>query len=77
MKRPKRARIRRRYKNETYPLVMLRFEDGHEIKLKKGEAKAFDAYSGETVKVVVLWDASANERETVAVKKAETFEEAK
>jgi len=77
VKPPKRARIRRRYKNEKYPLVMLRFEDGHEIKLKKGEAKAFDAYSGETVKVVVLWDASANERETVAVKKAETFDEAK
>ena len=77
MKPLQRARIRRRYKNEKYPLVMLRFEDGHEIKLKKGEAKAFDAYSGETVKIVVLWDASANERETVAVKKAETFEEAK
>ena len=70
-------RIRRRYKNEKYPLVMLRFEDGHEIKVRKGEAKAFDAFAGETVKVVVLWDASANERETVAVKKAETFEEAK
>ena len=73
----KRVRIRRRYKNEQYPLVLLRFEDGHEIGLKKGEAKAFDAYSGETVKVVVVWDASANERETVAVKKAETFEDAK
>lgn len=56
---------------------MLRFEDGHEIKFTKGESKSFDAYAGETVKVVVLWDASANERETVAVKKAETFEEAK
>ncbi|MEK7402547.1 MAG: hypothetical protein AABZ80_09330 [Gemmatimonadota bacterium] len=70
-------RIRRRYKNEMYPLVLLRFEDGHEIKLKKGEAKSFDAYAGETVKVVVLWDASANERETVVVQKAEQFEEAK
>ncbi len=60
-----------------YPLVLLRFEDGHEIKLKKGEAKSFDAYAGETVKVVVLWDASANERETVVVQKAEQFEEAK
>ena len=77
VKPPRRARIRRRYKNEKYPLVMLRFEDGHEIKLKKGEAKAFDAYAGETVKVVVLWDASANERETVSVKKAEDFDEAK
>ena len=56
---------------------MLRFEDGHEIKLKKGETKSFDAYSGETVKVVALWDPSANERETVLVKKAEDFEEGK
>jgi hypothetical protein len=55
---------------------MLRFEDGHEIRVKKGEAKAFDAFTGETVKVVVLWDASANEREAVASKKAETFDEA-
>lgn len=77
VRRPTRARIRRRFKNEKYPLVLLRFEDGHEIKLRKGEAKAFDAFPGETVKVVVLWDASANERETIAVKKAETFEEAK
>jgi hypothetical protein len=76
VKPPSRRRIRRRYKNEKYPLVMLRFEDGHEIRLKKGEAKSFDAYSGETVKVVVLWDASANERETVMVEKAENFDEA-
>lgn len=77
VKPPRRARIRRRYRNEKYPLVMLRFEDGHEIKLTKGESKAFDAFAGETVKVVVLWDASANERETVLVQKAEQFEDAK
>lgn len=77
VKPPRRARLRRRYKNEKYPLVILRFEDGHEIKLKQGESKSFDAYAGETVKVVVLWDASANERETVSVQKAETFAEAK
>ncbi len=73
---PKRTRIRRRYSNDRYPLVLLRFEDGHEIRLKKGQTKAFDAFAGETVKVVVLWDESANERETVAVKKAESFDEA-
>lgn len=77
VKPPRRTRIRRRYRNEKYPLVMLRFEDGHEIRLKKGESKSFDAYAGETVKVVVLWDASANERETVLVQKAEAFDEAK
>jgi hypothetical protein len=74
VKPPSRTRIRRRYRNDNYPLVMLRFEDGHEIRLTRGEAKTFDAFTGETVKVVVLWDASANERETVAVRKAEEFD---
>lgn len=78
MVRPPSARpIRRRYSNEKYPLVMLKFEDGHEIRLKKGEGKAFDAYEGETVKIVVLWDASSGEREVISVLKAEQFEEAK
>lgn len=73
---PSAKRIRRRYTNEKYPLVLLRFEDGHEIQLQKGQGKAFDAFAGETVKVVVLWDPSANEREVIAVLKAEKFEEA-
>jgi hypothetical protein len=78
MVRPPEARqIRRRYSNDKYPLVMLKFEDGHEIRVKKGEGKAFDAYAGETIKVVVLWDPSANEREVVAVLKAEQFPEDK
>ena len=76
MVRPPSARpIRRRYANAKYPLVLLRFEDGHEIRIRKGEGKAFDAYEGETIKVVVVWDPSANEREVVSVLKAEQFEE--
>ena len=74
---PSARRIRRRYANEKYPLVALRFEDGHEIHLKKGEAKAFDAYVGETVKVVVLWDPAAGDREVISVLKAEQFDEVK
>lgn len=76
MRKPVRERLRRRYSNDKYPLLALKFEDGHEIRLKKGEAKAFDAYAGETVKVVVLWDPTSNEREVVAVMKAEQFDEA-
>ena len=72
---PEARQIRRRYANDKYPLVVLRFEDGHEIRMKKGEGKAFDAYAGETIKVVVLWDPSADEREVVAVLKAEQFPE--
>lgn len=77
MKKPVARRLRRRYSNDKYPLVILRFEDGHEIQLKKGEAKGFDAFAGEIIKVVVLWDASSNERETVASMKAEQFDEEK
>lgn len=75
MKKPVARRLRRRYTNARYPLVMLRFEDGHEIQMKRGESRSFDAFAGERIKVVVLWDASANEREVVASLKAEEFEE--
>jgi hypothetical protein len=72
---PAARRIRRRYANAKYPLVVLRFEDGHEIHVKKGEGKTFDAYEGETIKVVVVWDPTAVERELISVMKAEQFEE--
>lgn len=77
VKPPEARRIRRRYVNVQYPLVALRFEDGHEIRLRKGEGKTFDAYAGETVKVVVLWDPAAGDREVVSVLKAEQFDEEK
>lgn len=77
MVRPPSARpLRRRYANARYPLVVLRFEDGHEIALKRGEGKSFDAYAGETIKVVVVWDPAAGDREVISVMKAEQFEEA-
>jgi hypothetical protein len=69
-------RLRRRYVNTKYPLIMLRFEDGHEIRLEKGQGKTFDAYQGETVKIVAIWDPAAGDREVVGVLKAEQFEEA-
>ena len=75
MRKPTPHRLRRRYFNEKYPVVVLRFEDGHEISVKKGEGKAFDVYAGETVKLVVVWDASAGDREVIAVLKAEQLEE--
>lgn len=75
MKRSTPRRLRRRYVNDNYPVVVLRFEDGHEISLKKGEGKTFDAYAGETIKVVVVWDAAAGDREVIAVLKAEQLEE--
>jgi hypothetical protein len=68
-------RLRRRYANSKYPLVVLRFEDGHEIRLEKGQGKTFDAFAGETVKIVAIWDPTAEDREVIAVLKAEEFEE--
>lgn len=75
MRKPTPRKLRRRYLNATYPLVVLRFEDGHEIPLRKGEGKAFDAYAGETIKIVVVWDVTAGDREVIAVVKAEQLEE--
>ena len=72
---PSAHRLRRRYGNAKYPLVLLRFEDGHEIQLKMGESKSFDAFAGETIKVLVVWDASAGDREVIAALKAEQFDE--
>jgi hypothetical protein len=72
---PSVRRLRRRYTNTKYPIVLLRFEDGHEIQMKKGEGKTFDAFAGETIKVVVVWDAAAGDREVISVLKAEQFEE--
>jgi hypothetical protein len=73
---PSARRLRRAYVNEKFPLVVLRFEDGHEIVLRKGESKSFDAFAGERIKVVVIWDADAGDREVIAVLKAEEFQDA-
>jgi hypothetical protein len=72
--RPK--RIRKQYVNSEYPLVIMRFEDGHEIKVYKGTGKEFDAYPGETVKVLALYDPTSPDRELVASRKADDFEDA-
>jgi hypothetical protein len=76
MKKPTAIRIRRRYSNADHPLVVLRFEDGHEISVKKGQGKEFDAYEGETIKVIAIYDPTSKEREVIASRKAEAFDPA-
>ena len=76
VRKPTARRLRRGYANVSYPLVVLRFEDGHEIAFKKGESKAFDAYAGERIRVVAIWDSAAGDRELISVLKAEEFQEA-
>ncbi|MGH7665294.1 MAG: hypothetical protein ACRENI_13545 [Gemmatimonadaceae bacterium] len=69
-------KLRKKYSNDEYPTVILRFEDGHEIQVKKGGGKSFDAYAGETIKILAIWDHTSGERELVASRKADEFEDA-
>ncbi len=66
-------KLRKRYENTEYPFVILRFEDGHEIVIKQGIAKSFDAYSGESIKVLALYDRTSGERELVKTRRADDF----
>jgi hypothetical protein len=76
MKKPTVNRLRRRYVNTSWPLVVLRFEDGHEIRVGKGQGKEFDAYEGETIKIVAIYDPTSTEREVLDSRKAEAFDPA-
>jgi len=72
---PNPRKLRKQYINTEYPHLVLRFEDGHEIHLPKGIGKAFDAWHGEAVKVLAVWDPTSGERELVETKKGEEFED--
>ena len=69
-------KLRKQYVNTEYPNVVLRFEDGHEIVVKRGVGKTFDIFAGETVRVLAVYDPDARERELVMTKKAEEFDNA-
>lgn len=68
-------RVRKQYVNRDYPLVLLRFEDGHEIKIYRGTGKEFDAYPGESVRVLALYDPTSSERELIMTRKTEEFDD--
>jgi len=76
MKKPTANRLRRRYLNTEHPMVVLRFEDGHEIRVAKGQGKEFDAYEGETIKVIAIYDPTSGERDVLDSRKAEAFDPA-
>lgn len=69
-------KLRRRYVNPVRAIVLLRFEDGHEIRVPQGEGREFDCWAGETITVVALWDPTINERELLERRKAEDFDDA-
>ena len=66
-------RIRKQYTNTEFPLALLRFEDGHEIKVYKDTGKEFDCYPGEHIKILAIYDSTSTERELVATKKSDDF----
>ncbi len=76
MKKPTVNRLRRRFLNPDHPMIVLRFEDGHEIRVGRGQGKEFDAYEGETIKVIAIYDPTSTERDVLASRKAETFDPA-
>lgn len=70
---PKRPaeKVRKHYVNEEYPEVLLRFEDGHEIRIPRGTGKSFDTYKGETIKVMAIHDHTSSERVLVGSMKSD------
>ncbi|HEY9515831.1 MAG TPA: hypothetical protein VIQ74_09145 [Gemmatimonadaceae bacterium] len=66
-------KLRKQYDNREHPFIILRFEDGHEIGISKGTTKSFDAYAGETIKVLAVYDRTSGERELVSSKRADDF----
>ena len=68
--------LRKQYTNTEHPVVVLRFEDGHEIKVNKGAGKSFNIYSGESVKILAQYDAASAERELIEARKADDFADA-
>ena len=69
------SKLRKQYLNTEFPEVVLRFEDGHEIGIPKGTRKGFDAWEGERVKILAIWDHTSGEREKVDTWRAEQFED--
>ena len=69
-------KLRKQYLNNQYPNAVLRFEDGHEIVIKRGTGKAFDCYSGENIKLLAVFDPDARERDLVETRKADDFPDA-
>ena len=69
-------KVRKQYTNNKYPLVVLKFEDGHEIKVYEGTGKVFDAWNGETVKILAVHDTTSKEWDLLEARKVDQFDDA-
>jgi hypothetical protein len=70
------SRLRKAYVNREHPVVLLRFEDGHEIRVAQGKVKTFDAYTGEIIKVLAVYDPTSAERDLLETVRAEELPDA-
>ena len=68
-------KLRKQYVNTAYPLIVLRFEDGHEIKVYQNSGKVFDAWAGERVKLMVVHDPDAKEWDLLETRTGEQFDD--
>jgi hypothetical protein len=73
---PAPTRFRKAYVNLQHPMVILRFEDGHEIRIPQGKVKTFDAYGGEVIKIVALYDPTSAERDLLEAVRADELPDA-
>ena len=70
------SKFRKAYVNVDHPAVILRFEDGHEIRVAQGKVKTFDAYAGETIRIVAVYDPTSKERDLLESLRAEDLPDA-
>ena len=70
------TKLRKAYVNIDHPSVILRFEDGHQIHVAQGKVKTFDAYTGEVIRIVAVFDPSSAERELLESIRAEDLPDA-
>ncbi|MDB4917246.1 MAG: hypothetical protein JWM95_4890 [Gemmatimonadetes bacterium] len=70
------SKLRKAYVNVDHPTVILRFEDGHEIRIAQGKVKTFDAYAGEVIRVVAHYDPSSKDRDLLESIRAEDLPDA-
>jgi hypothetical protein len=69
-------RVRKMYTNDKFPLALLRFEDGHEIKVYQNTGKEFDCYPGEKIKILAMYDPTSTDRELIETRKSDDFQDA-
>lgn len=70
------TKLRKQYSNTQYPMVVMKFEDGHEIKVYQNTGKIFDVWAGETVKLMAVYDPTSKEWELIEARKSDTFDDA-